>query len=909
MPEYHCGQEEHAHGETCYDETGELICGQPEHTHTEECLHPAVRTVAVEIYTDGTYSTPVEDGTEIILTGRIPADAAARAFPVEVGALEQLLCAYDIEIVRADGTVYEPEEQITVSIQSPDLGGKAPEGLMDVYYIPENGDPQRIDSELIGDGVVFAADHFSVYAVTLDAETGGTVFTYENTDAGLSVTLTLQSTGYTTAEYDLMAVEQSDQDYQTALGTFTKHGEVIHESAIYKIYLIRKGDSAQNPNYPYGEYSLEMRWANGLFEPMGEATETLHCAYCQNSGSEATDLPGCTVSTDENGAAVLTASASSYPGSGEFLFVQTYAPNGLTAGSYTLKYNSVKDAFLNDPAYSKYYNANSPIGTAGSFHIVAFDTAYLSAHTNGNVLAKNLYAQSNFGTNNFADELSYVQVYRQVNATSASNEAHVLALGSGNVMDFADNGNAFSVNGVKIDKPKNLVQDTDTATAPFIDLARVEREINSLSAKFNNFSDANLAEHIEANNNRLTLQNPSSVGVGHYTAAELARFGNEVEIDGFQSGKSGTVVINVDCASVSSVTMPRAYIVIDGQKQSTNEVTEFSNGKVIWNFVNAGSVTINTETMTGIILAPGATVNINQNLNGTVVAENINVRAESHRTDFTGNVVPPSEDTEADEYYITVQKTETGFVAQTLPGAEFNLYKWDGSTWLLDSGGLVTDDNGVVMLRNLDASVAYKLEEIKAPEGYLQKKEAYCFWVRTDKNQTQPVTRPDDFSGSAVEVGGILIAANDKLEGLSLTVKKIWKNSSGQTTTDVPVESITVEVLQDGVRYQELTLNKQNSWQATLANLPKTDAEGNAYDYTVKEIAVDGYGTGIQYETDPDTGCITVTITNTRDKEQYKLPETGETGNSSLYVAGALLLVAGAFLLYVRKQREGAVRH
>ncbi|MGN0801577.1 MAG: Cna B-type domain-containing protein, partial [Candidatus Faecivicinus sp.] len=908
--EYFCGLEEHTHGETCYDEDGTLICELSEHIHTEECLHPAVRTVTVEIYTDGSYATPAEDGTEIILTGRIPADAAARAFPVDVSALEQLLCAYDIEIVRADGTVYEPEEQITVSIQSPDLGEKVPEGLMDVYYIPENGDPQRIDSEAADGGVVFAADHFSVYAVTLDVDDEGTVFTYVDSGAGLSVTLTLQSTYYTTTDYNLMVVEQSAENYSNALSEFTKHGEVINKSAIYKIYL-KKQDNSQDITNLNTAYSLEMSWANGLFEPMDDATETRRYTYCQNSGSQVTDLPSCTVSTDENGATVLTASASSYPGNGEFLFVQTYAPNGLTAGSYTLEYNSVKDAFLNDPAYSKYYNANSPIGTAGSFHIVAFKTATLSAHTNGNVLAKNLVANNNFGTNGLADELSYVQNYLTVHPTSASSVNHVLALGSENDIGFEDNGNAFSVNGVKLNAPYNLVQDTDTATAPFIDLARVEREIKGLSAKFNGFNNANLEESIVDNDNRLILTKPSGVGVAHYTAANLAtKFGYEVQIDGFQSGKSGTVVINVDCAGVSSITMPRAYIVIDGQKQSTNEVTEFSNGKVIWNFVNAEGVTITTNEMTGIVLAPGATVNIGQNLNGTVVAKNVNVKSESHRTDFTGNVVPPSEETEADEYYITVQKTETGFVANTLPGAEFNLFKWNGSAWeKVNSNELVTDGNGVVMLRHLEASVAYKLEEIQAPAGYLLKNEAYYFWVKTDENQTQPATCPEGFSGSAVEVGGILLAANDKIEGLSLTVKKVWKTSSGQVSTDVPVASVTIEVLQNGELYQKLTLNAQNRWQATLADLPETDTEGTEYTYTVNEIAVDGYTTGIESETDPETGCITVTITNIRDKEQYKLPETGKTGNSSLYVAGALLLVVGAFLLYVRKRREEAARH
>ena len=61
-----------------------------------------------------------------------------------------------------------------------------------------------------------------------------------------------------------------------------------------------------------------------------------------------------------------------------------------------------------------------------------------------------------------------------------------------------------------------------------------------------------------------------------------------------------------------------------------------------------------------------------------------------------------------------------------------------------------------------DACVAYKLVETKSPEGYVLKDGAFYFWVRTDKNQTQPSQCPSDFSGSMVEVGGTLLAANDK---------------------------------------------------------------------------------------------------------------------------------------------------
>ena len=79
------------------------------------------------------------------------------------------------------------------------------------------------------------------------------------------------------------------------------------------------------------------------------------------------------------------------------------APDQLIAGNYDLQYNGIKDRFMRDPSIPDTAHSNSPLGTAGSFHIVAFDTmATLSTHTNGNVLAKKLFARSNFGTNQYS---------------------------------------------------------------------------------------------------------------------------------------------------------------------------------------------------------------------------------------------------------------------------------------------------------------------------------------------------------------------------------------------------------------------------------------------------------------------------------------------------------------------------
>lgn len=598
--------------------------------------------------------------------------------------------------------------------------------------------------------------------------------------------------------------------------------------------------------------------------------------------------------------------------------------DGIMAGDKKLVYNDVRDAFSRDPVYAKYYNANSPIGTAGSFHIVAFNSANLGAHTNGNVLAKNLYAGANFGTNNFANELSYIQNYEQVNGNSASNQDHLLVIGSENTVTLVDNNNAFAVNGTKIDKPKNLVQDTDTLVAPFIDLDRVQAEILQISNNLKNYPNVNLtytsATELKADHSRLMLETPSGVGVVSYTASELSdKLGGYVQIDGFKTGANGTVVINVDCTGVPEINMPQARVVIDGQLQNTSEVTEFSAGKVIWNFVHASGVTINTHLMTGTIVAPGATVNINQNLNGTVVADIVNVHAESHRTDFTGNVTQPDEQPAENEYYVTVQKIETGYAGTALPGAEFDLYKWENNGWeKTNTESLVTGPNGTVMLRNLEASVAYKLVETKAPDGYVLKGGAFTFWVRTDKNQTQPNSCPSDFSGNIVEVGGVLLAANDKKEVqdvTSLTIQKLWKASDGAELTDIAEDSIQVKVYQiangndqNKKLYQELTLSKADNWSTTLDNLPLsvTDDDGNTVtcSYCIQEIPVPNYTTS--YENNGGTTSGTITVINTAvDTPGYELPETGGPGTIWYALGGMLLIVsAGILLVYNHSKRR-----
>ena len=162
--------------------------------------------------------------------------------------------------------------------------------------------------------------------------------------------------------------------------------------------------------------------------------------------------------------------------------------DGYRGGS--LEYNSTRNAFTTYQG-GKYYNSNSPLGIAGSFHLVAFEDAYLHVHTNGNVLAKRLHAYANFGTNPkdiSIDELTYVVDYAEVHSNSASRNENVLALGAGNKLELTDNNNRLKVNGTDLNTPKNVIQDA-SADTPFIDLGTVRAEISSLSGRLAGYSN------------------------------------------------------------------------------------------------------------------------------------------------------------------------------------------------------------------------------------------------------------------------------------------------------------------------------------------------------------------------------------------------------------------------------------
>lgn len=480
------------------------------------------------------------------------------------------------------------------------------------------------------------------------------------------------------------------------------------------------------------------------------------------------------------------------------LYAQATPVKGLTQ-------NTVKDAFVNDSAYSKMYNADSPLGTAGSFHIVAFDTAYLKVHTNGNVLAKNVYANSNFGANSQSGvdllELSYIQNYRQVNSVSGADTTDYLVIGSSNTVTLMDNGNAFAVNGTKLDKPKksNIIQDADTEKAPFIDLVRVENEIKSIAnqlASYKNSDSSILEVKTTGTSPYLRITNKNNTGVYTFTAAEIVALssnGNGLSMKGFETGGNGAIIVNVDCANwdvTQTLKMPRSYVYVDGKQVNLTETLDFSAGKVLWNFINTkrsgdSLLKIETNLMTGAIIAPDAHINLALSYNGTAIGKVVENNSETHRTDYMGKIIPTGEVGGA---YIDINKVDNEDAEIKLSGAEYTLYSWNGNAWKVVTQNSLnviqtTNSEGMAYFKGLTYNIAYMLKETKAPNGYNLDETPYYFYFESTDTVKYPVMMPTGFkqySEKNTFSHTFTNIAKTITEYATLKINKSWKNASGQ---------------------------------------------------------------------------------------------------------------------------------
>jgi hypothetical protein len=133
---------------------------------------------------------------------------------------------------------------------------------------------------------------------------------------------------------------------------------------------------------------------------------------------------------------------------------------------------------------------------------------------------------------------------------------------------------------------------------------------------------------------------------------------------------------------------------------------------------------------------------------------------------------------------------------------------------------------------------------------------------------------------SATRGGGIgsngSVFIGKTVDTTDISVEKTWDDADDKD--GVRPDSVKVELYRDGeyVGYQKMTADENGEWKTTFKNLPTSDADGNAYTYTVKEQAVDGYACAVSGSAEKG-----FTLTNTRTVDVTGTKKWDDDDNAS----------------------------
>ncbi|MCG0713954.1 choice-of-anchor A family protein [Lactiplantibacillus plantarum] len=307
-----------------------------------------------------------------------------------------------------------------------------------------------------------------------------------------------------------------------------------------------------------------------------------------------------------------------------------------------------------------YPDLHNMLGVSSQFHIFARE-AELHAHTNGNVAVQNLVGNVNFGTNIIEElldkDISYIQNISNIAGSSfvsaGETRSNKVIFGENIEIDVS-NPNRPMVNGVYIDHllASEVYQDKDGNV--YIDFDKEFAKLEKLSASLSEAS-ANAtytSDSFEDMNQRVidvTDMQPDADGhIVINLSADVLNTSTPLTIKGLSADADGnTVIINVDTAGATNYQVNSQIKIIydDGTERNNKETEDFGDNHLLWNFYDStasdklatGVISVD-RPFQGSILAPAAEIDANQNIDGNIMANKVNVKAETHRWDLQDNV-------------------------------------------------------------------------------------------------------------------------------------------------------------------------------------------------------------------------------------------------------------------------------
>ena len=300
-----------------------------------------------------------------------------------------------------------------------------------------------------------------------------------------------------------------------------------------------------------------------------------------------------------------------------------------------------------------------------------------------------------------------------------------------------------------------------------------------------------------------------------------------------------------------------------------------------------------------------------------------------------------------------LNKVDSNDYLVTLPGATFQLAKWNKTTKTFDVvRTLPTNASGQInfSLQGSSATVEiitessaqllcntlYRIVETDAPTGYaLSKSPIYLLWgasSNTKRADAFNAATGESFIHDALEYdkwlncNDVTYLARGESSAVympntanSITVAKHWLDTDGKTELALDkvnsTYTATVELWRKGyqnsgeksdTKVESVTLDNSNNWSYSWNNLPLTDPADSSitYKYYVEETACSGTfkydlnNTGI-------TGGTILLYNQVPEDANYELPSTGGSGTLPYTaVGGTMMLSALAYSFIHRKRRH-----
>lgn len=240
---------------------------------------------------------------------------------------------------------------------------------------------------------------------------------------------------------------------------------------------------------------------------------------------------------------------------------------------------------------------------------------------------------------------------------------------------------------------------------------------------------------------------------------------------------------------------------------------------------------------------------------------------------------------------LKVYKVETDKFYNTLPGATFKLWQYTNGSWTVAQETCTTGAGGLLVFQyakngtvasgavSVVAGVLYKLEETKAPDGYIGDS-TFHYFLMLSANQTKEEAYAAISNAKVAEANIRFVAAN-KTEPMyventakQITIRKVWQDANGKQENGSH-EPITVKLtrtdkatgLEDTSWSKEITLSSGNNWTYIYPDTSKTPTPDDPLD--------DNYTYAVEETNKPDN--YNVSYTDQNGNEQHTGFTSGDT--------------------------------